>query len=385
MNSFRDKSYEQYYSELLEELKLQIASESDDYVIAQPTEDLVKYYLKDKLVPIEFDPNQEESIRHEKYIKTIYAREREWGYQQQGDRKIECEKIVVKLPLIPNNKVREIMNLRTNAISLSGGPQFTISGNFVVIEIEIKGYGINLNNDQISQYILKTKSDIKGFIKGKNSEIVRENEKLKNNLSQFIESRKQKLDSDKSRINDLVKLINIPLERKAGEIAKKIQVERKPFIKKIKPKTADEDYKLDRNKVVDIIKLINNQCLQFEKTPKTYESFDEPNLRDLILSNLNSIFEGQATGETFNNNGKTDIYLNIDKGNILVSECKIYGGPKLYHETINQILNYLTWRQNYGIMISFCKNKSFSKRDYPLNCVNEDLLLHFINHFPGQR
>jgi hypothetical protein len=24
-------------------------------------------------------------------------------------------------------------------------------------------------------------------------------------------------------------------------------------------------------------------------------------------------------------------------------------------------------------------------RDYPLNCVNEDLLLHFINHFPGQR
>jgi hypothetical protein len=28
--------------------------------------------------------------------------------------------------------------------------------------------------------------------------------------------------------------------------------------------------------------------------------------------------------------------------------------------------------------------KAFN-RDYPLNCVNEDLLLHFINHFPGQR
>jgi hypothetical protein len=27
----------------------------------------------------------------------------------------------------------------------------------------------------------------------------------------------------------------------------------------------------------------------------------------------------------------------------------------------------------------------FNLRDYPLNCVNEDLLLHFINHFPGQR
>jgi hypothetical protein len=30
-------------------------------------------------------------------------------------------------------------------------------------------------------------------------------------------------------------------------------------------------------------------------------------------------------------------------------------------------------------------SKDIMKRDYPLNCVNEDLLLHFINHFPGQR
>ena len=79
---------------------------------------------------------------------------------------------------------------------------------------------------------------------------------------------------------------------------------------------------MDREKVIDIIKLIDNQCLQFEKTPKTYNKFDEPNLRDLILANLNSVFEGKATGETFNSNGKTDIYLNIDKGNILVAECK---------------------------------------------------------------
>lgn len=106
---------------------------------------------------------------------------------------------------------------------------------------------------------------------------------------------------------------------------------------------------------------MHSQCLQFEKTPITYNKLDEPNLRDLLLSNLNSIFEGKATGETFNNKGKTDIYLNIDKGNILVAECKFYGGEKLYFKTIEQILGYLTWRQNYGIMISFCKQKNFSK------------------------
>jgi hypothetical protein len=49
------------------------------------------------------------------------------------------------------------------------------------------------------------------------------------------------------------------------------------------------------------------------------------------------------------------------KGNILVAECKFYGGEKLYHKTIEQLIGYLTWRQNYGIMITFCKQKNFSK------------------------
>lgn len=361
MNRLKDKTYEQFYRELSDDLKLQIASEPDDYVIAQPTDDLVKYFLNNSLQPIEFDSNIEESIKHDKYIQTIHSHQRQSGYQQDGDLKIECEKIVVKLPIVPNRNIQQILSLRTNAISLSGGPQFSVSGNNVVIEVELKGYGINLDNNQISMTVLNTKSEIKKLLHDKNSEIIFENNKLKAQLVQFIESRKVKLDSDKKRLEELVRMIKIPLERKSGDIITKIQIDRKPFIQKIKPKTLEEDYKLDREKVIDIIKLINNQCLQFEKTPKTYDKFDEPNLRDLILSNLNSVFEGKATGETFNNKGKTDIYLNIDKGNILVSECKIYGGPVLYHETIEQLLRYLTWRQNFGIMISFCKNKNFSK------------------------
>jgi putative transposase len=41
-----------------------------------------------------------------------------------------------------------------------------------------------------------------------------------------------------------------------------------------------------------------------------------------------------------------------------------------------------------GLSPVMYKNKNaklLGLRDYPLNCVNEDLLLHFINHFPGQR
>lgn len=361
MNRLNDKTYQDFYSDLFGKLKLQIATESDEYIISQQTENLVKYYIDRSLKPIEFDTEIDESIEHKKYIKTIYSHEREWAYRQEGDLQLECEKIIVKLPIKPNRYVDQIFNLRTQSISLSGGPLFLKIGNNLVIEIEIKGYGLNLDNNQIGNQIITTKSGIQNLISSTNTEINFENVKLINDLTQFINERKNKLYSDKKRIDDLVKLIKIPLSRKDSDIVKKIQLDKKPFVNKIKPKTLDEDYELDRGKVVDIIKLINNQCLQFEKTPRTYDKLDEPNLRDLLLANLNSIFEGQATGETFNNKGKTDIYLNIDKGNILVSECKFYGGEKLYHRTIEQILGYLTWRQNYGILITFCKQKNFSK------------------------
>lgn len=361
MNRIYDKTFEQYYNELFDSIKFKIAAESDNFIITQPTEDLIKYYTSSCLNPIEFDLEKEESLEHKKYVKTIYANQREWGYQNEGDLKMECEKVIVKIPIVPNQDINQIISLRTNSISISGSPEFQFDRNQITIEVEIKGYGFNLTNEEISNKILSTKQFIANHFHSKNSEINAENQKLISRLIQFIDDRKEKLDADKKKISELINLVKIPLARKDDDLIKKINIDKQPFVKRLKPQTKDEEYQLDREKVIDIIKLIDNQCLQFEKTPKTYEPFGETNLRDLILANLNSIFQGKATGETFNNKGKTDIYLNIDKGNILVSECKFYGGEKLYHETIEQLLGYLTWRQNYGIMISFCKQKNFSK------------------------
>ncbi|NOT90465.1 hypothetical protein [Ferruginibacter sp.] len=79
------------------------------------------------------------------------------------------------------------------------------------------------------------------------------------------------------------------------------------------------------------------------------------------LTSLNTVFEGKAVGEAFCNRGKTDIYLNIDRGNILIVECKIWKGKSEYISAINQLLSYLTWRNNYGILITFCRINNFLK------------------------
>lgn len=144
--------------------------------------------------------------------------------------------------------------------------------------------------------------------------------------------------------------------------AQRIKVDHKPLVKAVRPtRQRAEDYVLDQQKVLDIITVIDNQGHQFEKTPNTYKNSEEEDLRNIILVGLNTLFEGSATGETFSANGKTDIYLNIVKGSILVCECKIWGGQKLYHETIDQLLGYVTWRHNFGIIITFVKIKNLTK------------------------
>jgi hypothetical protein len=160
----------------------------------------------------------------------------------------------------------------------------------------------------------------------------------------------------------LVQKINIPLKQKTHEAAQRIKLDQKPMVRTLKPNPErPEEYVLDQSKVLDLISVIDNQGRQFEKTAKTYKDMGEENLRDIILVGLNSIFEGKATGETFSNHGKTDVYLNIDKGNILVSELKIWAGKGLYSKTIDQLLGYLTWRHNFGIMITLVKQKNFSR------------------------
>jgi hypothetical protein len=85
---------------------------------------------------------------------------------------------------------------------------------------------------------------------------------------------------------------------------------------------------------------------------------EEEHLRDHILMVLDPNFEyGSATGETFNKKGKTDILLRHDSSVAFVAECKFWGGEKVFHKTIDQLLNYLTWRDSKTAVIIFVRNK----------------------------
>lgn len=106
-----------------------------------------------------------------------------------------------------------------------------------------------------------------------------------------------------------------------------------------------------------ILKVCHDFGISMERHPSSYKEKGEESLRDLLIMLLNPHFQS-VTGESFNKKGKTDILVRHEGKNVFVAECKFWGGKKVHHATINQILSYLTWRDSKAAIIYFVNNKN---------------------------
>ena len=95
---------------------------------------------------------------------------------------------------------------------------------------------------------------------------------------------------------------------------------------------------LPRDKFFAILDLINGSCGQFERTPITFAKLGEEELRNVILSNLNSRYEIEAVGEAFCKRGKTDIYLRVQEGGFLLRNVRTGTVQKLL---MRQLVKFL--------------------------------------------
>ncbi|MEU5193621.1 hypothetical protein AB0G86_06090 [Streptomyces scabiei] len=89
------------------------------------------------------------------------------------------------------------------------------------------------------------------------------------------------------------------------------------------------------------VRLLVGARNQMERLPALVAGLPEERLRDILLVSLNAFFEGQSTGETVNGKGKTDILLRIGDRNVMVGECKIWGGSAAFGKAIDQLLGNL--------------------------------------------
>jgi hypothetical protein len=107
----------------------------------------------------------------------------------------------------------------------------------------------------------------------------------------------------------------------------------------------------------EVLKALRSMSLVIERNRSSFQRLGEEQVRDHFLINLNNLFEGQATGETFNAAGKTDILIRVDDRTVFIGECKMWSGPSDFGNAIDQLLSYLTWRDCKCALLVFNTNK----------------------------
>ena len=202
--------------------------------------------------------------------------------------------------------------------------------------------------------------ELKRHIEWTNRDVNNFNGQLVHSVRQKIEGRRQKILNDRGMVASLGfplrKRDNAPTTYSAPVTRKKIHspppASTTPFIPE--PVLAMDVYE-------QILRIITSMVLVIERSPSAFRNMKEEELRQQFLLQLNGQFEGKATGETFNYQGKTDILIRENDKNIFIAECKFWKGPKALKETIDQLLGYVSWRDTKTALLIFNRKKKFSE------------------------
>jgi len=351
------------YRGIIQNMQGEIRRESASTILGTDAEELAEYYYDKYSLP-EIQIVQGPELEIVEDVIDIPAHQREEGYQNEGPlRNFPIKRAVIRTWINDFPNFRNFWPLMTSTFSMSYSlDNYIVDQNRIGIGFDVKAYGTELNDDQVAQRVESEVARLHQQIEWKNNDIKKCNAELKQAAINEINSRREQLGKNDSLLEGISKKISIPLVKRAPTepIEPRVQIKRE--VRKLKPEAKPvEEYQLDQKKVREILQFIDSYMKSLERTPKSVSTLGEEELRDLILAHLNEVFDGAATGETFSKKGKTDIYLRIDKGNILIFECKFWGGKQLLFGTVDQIRGYLTWRHNFGVIIFFSRNKNFTQ------------------------
>ena len=236
-------------------------------------------------------------------------------------------------------------------------PEGEIRGKELVLQITVTiGESESLN---IKQKILDLITEVKRHLEFAHKDIDKFNQVIKDIALQEIN---KKIDNYK-KFAKFNSTIPYPLQRDTSSpktyevpnIRKKVKLPKPQSSKSLQPEPTLEEQTY--NEILDICA---NMALVMERSPKAYSKMDEESIRTQFLMQLNAQYEGQATGETFNGNGKTDILIRNNNQNIFIGECKFWKGEKAFLETIDQLLGYVTYRDTKTAILLFVKKNDFT-------------------------
>ena len=237
---------------------------------------------------------------------------------------------------------------------------------FTYLDVSHNAQGVRAafdrNISSVRSYLATLRKDAETF-----------NTSLDSRVRQRLAARRTKLLNDQG----MVSALGFPLKQRdnAPRTYAVPDVRRKPPIQRPTVTTAPfrPEPTLPDAEYENILRIISGMALVLERSPAAFAGMGEEDLRQHFLVQLNGQYEGQATGETFNAEGKTDILIRAEGANVFIAECKFWKGAQAFTETITQLLGYVTWRDTKTALIIFNRNKDLSA---VLDTIGETALKH---------
>jgi hypothetical protein len=256
---------------------------------------------------------------------------------------------------IPFDGEAERFNIQPSSYTLNP-PIGEVSANSVVFKIE----GVDLDAEKVKKQINQTISEINNYLQNLRKDVEKFNSQVWTFAHQTLEQRRKKLLANRN----LVSSLGFRLKERTGVSRTYVAPEVRRKIVPVLPPASTKAFKpeptLSANDYDHILDVIQNMAQVMERSPSAFSAMDEESLRFHFLVQLNGHYEGQATGETFNYEGKTDILIRSKGKNIFIAECKFWDGPNKLRDALNQLLTYSSWRDTKVAMIIFNRNKNFS-------------------------
>lgn len=255
---------------------------------------------------------------------------------------------------VPFDGEAVVFELRPNPCSMSP-PQAEVKHGELVLTAEMPAD--SLDPATMRTGFDKTLDDIAVHLDRARVEIDEYNAKLRETAAGMLERRRKKVLKDR----EMEAFIGVPVARRADaspvlvvEVPRKrtpVTVQR-PAATGFAPEPA-----VALGDFAAIAETIASFGSAAERFPGTFAPMGEEVLRELVLVVLNNQF-GPSAGELFSRIGKTDIAILADEGPVFIAECKVWHGSTKFAEGVQQLLDYLVWRDTKAAMVLFVKNKN---------------------------
>ena len=352
MKPFSNKTTEDIIAEQKRKIEYRIENLTDAEIMANDTGILAEnFYQEFYIAPVTI---HEEDFSRRKVVPGKVKRSVDFYRRGDYDReKVDVDGVIAEFHY-PFDGESELFRCKASTFCLGGYPQIELYDDEIVFEVkrtidEAKHTG----KDKLISSVNESLQSIKQGIAYANADINHFNEGLKLFIWKLLNAKKSKVEA----VFDFAKMLEVPIEKKDYAL-KHIPVQRRiiPIAHKY---NSENYYGIKDNDYIDILSSIKHILTTYEQTPGSFKSMHEEDLRSALLAGLNGIYKGDATGETFRKNGKTDIRIERENRAAFVAECKMWTGQKEIREAINQLDGYLTWRDCKTALIYFVRNKDF--------------------------